>query len=528
MAFRSSDRARAAGVLLVAALALGGLTGCSSPSSTPENPSEEPEAGPEADVFPNHPARIAIDGRSGDWSSVPVRYDDPAGDGDGLDLETVQIAHNDRYVFLRFSVGRAVNLQEGNDLTLYVDADARASTGRSIRGLGAEASYTFGDRSGQAYGTTGSVGHAALGLYSLPTVRDSVFEVAFDRSARPLGEDGLFAGDSIRIALAGGGDQAPDAPGGMGYRLGPADVEPVDPIRVAPAGDGLRLMSQNAVHNFDTGRGSFFDPDRREPYARILQAVGPDVVGLQEIYEATGDSTARRLADLMGGSATWHGAKAGQDLVAVSRYPILQTHAVPGYQDYESGAFLIDADDALGTDLVFVVAHPPCCNSDNGSEPSDNAQRQRVVDGIVAFLRDLQRGEGPFDVPDGTPIAVVGDMNFVGDAQQERTLRAGRIVNTDRFGEPAAPDWDGTELLDARPRHTARPLHVTWVDPGSSFPPGRLDYAYVTDSVLEIAHEFVLSTSTMPAAALDRAGLEAGDTPSASDHLPVVIDVRRK
>jgi hypothetical protein len=69
-------------------------------------------------------------------------------------------------------------------------------------------------------------------------------------------------------------------------------------------------------------------------------------------------------------------------------------------------------------------------------------------------------------------------------------------------------------------------MHTTWIDAGSSFPPGRLDYAFVTDSVLDIDHEFVLHTPALPDAALQRHGLQAGDTNTASDHLPVVIDVR--
>jgi endonuclease/exonuclease/phosphatase family metal-dependent hydrolase len=371
------------------------------------------------------------------------------------------------------------------------------------------------------------VGHADVGLTTLPTVRADTFEIALDRSALPGGAAPTI--DSLRLALAGGDDRLPDAGEAVGYALSDADVSVEVPTLDRPDAAAVRLLSYNAVNNFDRELNSLFIDDRQPSYRRILGAIGPDVVGIQEVYDQTAARTEAVAEDTLGLPDAWNWAKEGQDLVLGSRFPILDTHSIPGYADYESGAFLLDTRDALGTRLVVVNMHPPCCNypAEDG-EPSRNAQRQRVVDGVAAFMRDVTAGKGPFDVAAETPVVVLGDMNFVGDAQQERTLRAGRIVNTDRFGEPAAPDWDGTELLDARPRHTARPLHVTWVDPGSSFPPGRLDYAYVTDSVLEIAHEFVLSTSTMPAAALDRAGLEAGDTPSASDHLPVVIDVRRK
>jgi endonuclease/exonuclease/phosphatase family metal-dependent hydrolase len=151
-----------------------------------------------------------------------------------------------------------------------------------------------------------------------------------------------------------------------------------------------------------------------------------------------------------------------------------------------------------------------------------------VVDGIAAFVRDVQQGEGPFDVPENTPIVVAGDMNFVGSPQQPQTLRTGEIINTDRFGPSAAPDWDGSDLLDTNPRQVATPIHATWDDPESSFPPGRLDYTYVSDSVLDVANEYVLHTPSLSDSVLSAHGLQADDSSVASDHLPVVVDVVRK
>jgi endonuclease/exonuclease/phosphatase family metal-dependent hydrolase len=116
-------------------------------------------------------------------------------------------------------------------------------------------------------------------------------------------------------------------------------------------------------------------------------------------------------------------------------------------------------------------------------------------------------------------------MNFVGDPQQPLTLRMGHIQNTDEFGEPAAPDWDGSSLLDTNPRQTGAPFHITWITSESSFPPGRLDYTYVTDSVLDVVHEFVLTTRSLSDAELDTYGLQRNDTVTASDHLPLVVDL---
>jgi hypothetical protein len=173
--------------------------------------------------------------------------------------------------------------------------------------------------------------------------------------------------------------------------------------------------------------------------------------------------------------------------------------------------------------------HPPCCNyGPEDGDPSRNAQRQRVVDGVMAFVRRVKNGKGPFDVASGTPIAILGDMNFVGAAQQPQTLRTGEIINNDAYGPSIKPDWDGSSILDTNPRHAGSPMHTTWINAGSSFPPGRLDYAFVTDSVLDVVHEFVLYTPTLSDDALQTHGLQSGDTNTASDHLPVVIDVQSR
>jgi len=506
----------------------GGLNGTTDEGDPEKPPEEAPTTRGPVDGYASHPARIYVDESMDDWEDIAARHVDSPDDGRGVDLERVWIAHDAEYLFLRFELGEPLNLQEGNALTLYLDTDNNPETGQQALGLGAELAWTFGERSGQVVRNGGSkeVTHADLGFTSLPTVTSTTFEVAFDRSAVPTDEGALFEGDSLRVGLSNDGDRLPDADGGLGYVLSDADTPLDTPSLGTPNASALRMLSYNSVNDFDRGRSAIFLDDRQPSFRRIFDATDPGVIAFQEVYDQTADQVATVAEEALGLPGGWAWAKKGQDLVLGSRYPILDTHAIPGYEDNVSGAFLLDADGALGTDLLVVNMHPPCCNygPDDG-EPSRNAQRQRVVDGVVAFLRDVKQGEGPFDVPRETPIVVLGDMNFVGEAQQPQTLRTGEIVNTGRFGPAAAPDWDGSPLLDTRPRQAATPFHTTWVAPGSSFPPGRLDYAFVTDSVLDVVHEFVLHTPALPAAVRSAHGLRADDTPTASDHLPVVIDV---
>lgn len=483
-------------------------------SDPPPEDSDEPVT-----TYPSDPARIVIDEEGDDWESVPVRHTDPTGDGEQLDLGRFWVSHDDEHLFLRFEVEERLNLAENNDLTLYLDTDNDTTTGRRTRGLGAELTWTFGDRSGRFYtdGSSTEIGHAAIGLTSLPTVRATTFEIALDRSAQPTGDAPLFTGDSIRVALAGPQDQLPDRDGGLGYAFSPADLPSSPEASLDKPGGGLRLLGFNVL------QGRLFESEARDSYARVLDNVDADVIGFSEVYDRSSEETADRVAALTDTDG-WHHAKLGLDLVAVSRYPIEETHAIPGYEDNQSGAFLLDADDALGSPVLLILTHPPCCNFDD-AEPSRDARRQRVVDGIAAFLREVKQGDGPFAVPENTPIVVAGDMNFVGDPQQPTTLRTGEIVNADVFGPSEAPDWDDTALHDTNPRQTGASSHATWIEAESSFPPSRLDYVYISDSVLEVENEYVLRTSTLSSDRRSSFGVERTDTETTSDHLPLVVDV---
>ncbi len=502
------------------------LGGCSGVGEMETGGTDVPEVSAAVDGFVSQPARIYVNEETDDWDDLSPRQVD-LNDAEGLGIDRLWTAHTEEHLFFQLALNSSVNLQEKNSLTLYLDTDNDPTTGEQVLGLGAELSWTFGERSGTLIrnGTAQEVAHADIGLTTLPTVRADTFEVALDRSVTPGGTP-IFSGDSLRIALSTDGDRLPDADGGLGYVLTETNKAPETPSIEEPSESAVRLLSYNSVNDFDRGVSAIFMSDRQPSFRRIMGAVGPDVIAFQEIYEQTAAETEEVAEREFGLSAEWEWAKQGEDLVLGSRYPILDTHTIPGYESNRSGAFLLDAEAALGSRLVVVNMHPPCCNyGPEDGEPSRNAQRQQVVDGVVAFLRDLKGGEGPFDVPTNTPIVVMGDMNFVGDAQQPQALRTGQIVNTDRFGPPAAPDWDGSPLLDTKPRQVASPMHTTWIATESSFPPGRLDYAFVTDSVLEVTHEFVLYTPALPPDVRTSQGLRANDTKTASDHLPVVIDV---
>ncbi len=488
-------------LLLVFALPLA-VTGCSDPSTD--------SASTDSASFP---AAISLDGSFTDWERVSPLHTDADDDGARTELLDLSVAHDADYLFLQFRLGDAMPLQENNDLELRLDLDADPLTGSED---GTDLSWTFGTRSGTLYrNTTRSLRHADLGFSSLPTVASSAYEVAFRRSATPGGTEWLGDDDTLCLHLTVGGDRLPDD-GRVCYTLSGEANRPESLTSIPAQAGALRLISYNVQ------RDTLFTDTPADAYRRVFASVAPNVFAFQEVYENDAETTRNRVADLTDTDADdWFTAKAGLDLVVVSRSPVLDTHEIPGFEDYASAAHLLDTRADLGAPLLLINVHPPCCN---GGNPSSDLKRQRVVDAVAAFLRDTRRGNGPINVPDRTPVVILGDMNFVGDAHQPATLADGSIINQALHGASAAPDWDGSSFVDVNPSQIGTPLHTTWIDLGSRFPPGRLDYAYVSDSVLRVEQAFVLETAHLSNAA----GVEPGDTGAASDHLPIILDVSAK
>lgn len=445
---------------------------------------------------------IVLNGTFDDWNARPVLHEDPAGDGADLDLLHLRAASDADYLYLAFELADAFNLQNDNALTLYLDSDGEAATGEPVHGLGAELAWTFGTREGTAYLDVATpVAHADLGLLTAPTVTGERFEVALRRDAEIDGVP-LFDGDTLRLVLRDGtaGDVLPDTPGGIEIVLddAPRERPAVTLDRERPS--DLRVLSYNVL------RDGLFAPERTEPYRRILRAVAPDVIALQEVYDHSPNEVAARIAELLppGENEAWHAAGVGADVLVVSRYPVEEAEPLcndPAVPTTCNGAFRLDLRPDFDTDLILVAAHPPCCANDEA--------RQEEIDLLVAHLRDQE---------DGTPIIVAGDMNLVGDRRQLETLLTGEVLHTDRFGEGAGP-----ALADVAPPTTGLPTTATWFDARESFWPGRLDLVLYTPASLAPGRAFALHTPSLTDEERARYGLDLDDS-DVSDHLPLVAD----
>jgi endonuclease/exonuclease/phosphatase family metal-dependent hydrolase len=291
----------------------------------------------------------------------------------------------------------------------------------------------------------------------------------------------------------------------------------------------LRVMSYN-VHE-----DSIF-PDtstsRAAKFSRVVRSLVPDVINLQEIYSHTSAEVASLMNNLLplGAGATWHAHQAF-DSVIVSRFPLLlqRTNTAPASPRSIAIALVDLPNSNYARDFYLMNNHFKCCGDVGGSE---DAERQRQADALASWMRDARTPGGSLNLPSGTPMAVVGDLNIVGSMSPLNTLLSGNIVNETSYGADSPPDWNASPLTDARPLHNGvGPADYTWRDDASNFDPSRLDFMLYTDSVVSIGKKFVLNTVAMSAADRAAAGLQTYDVTVDNsgityDHLPLVVDFR--
>ena len=450
-----------------------------------------------------HP--IVIDGLFDDWQEVPVTITDPEGDYNYDDWAELKITNDDDFIFFKISLhSEETLLQNWNNFYLYIDADKDSLTGHPFRGMGAELAWHFGYRTGQYFEQDGIIDlwQNDITLRQAPTVTSTEFEIAIARGSFVLSDP-----DSIAVIFSSfydTGDYMPDSWEGVVYQLDTTVVGPAAPILLEKT--GTRLVTYNTLY---TG---ILEPDRQPKFQRIIQALDPDIIALQEHSEWN------EIGDIISSwfpEDTWYQGYTFRDLVVLSKYPIInQANLISSERTM---CALLQTDDPINPYLLILNSHFSCCDNDD--------DRQEQVDELVQVLREWRLNDnGPFDLPEGTPMFHVGDFNFVGYREQIETVTAGNIQDEGNYGSDFPLDWDGTAITDLFSRHTHKRMAYTWRSDGSSFNPGKLDYVLYTNSNLSILNHFVLNTLAMPDSILNEWELEAEDTNEASDHLPRIVD----
>lgn len=449
--------------------------------------------------------QILIDENYDDWANVPL-HTDPIGDGSnfGDDFTAFQVTNDDEFLYFRIELRDEILLQEENRINIYIDTDNNPNTGTATSGIGAEIGFEFGDRRGfiNTGNSTNTIFHDDIGLTVLPSLSSKIFEFAISRIYFANGAN--YINGTIAVACRdnrSGGDVIPNSASDRIYTLTNGNTPTIAESSLSKVGNGFRMMTYNSL--FD----GLFEFGQSQQQKRIIKAMDADIYTFVEIYDFNSGSIADIIEEETG-YTDWDHASEGSDTHVISKYPIKDHTNIDG-----NGAYLLEYE---GSDLLIVVAHLPAGSNDDS--------RQQEVDKIAAFIRDAKLGLNEFQLAADAPILITGDMNLYGNKRQRETLLTGDIINNNSFGPDASPDWDDTPLTAALPFATGLPQAVTWISPSSSFFPGRLDYTFYSDHVLDLKNTFCLNTNDMGVSDLALLGLNVNDSRSGSDHLPVITD----
>jgi len=454
--------------------------------------------------------RIVIDGEFGDWASIPPSHLDPAGDTTpgATDFTQLRLTDDGERLLLNLRLAQPLWLGSAtHDVRLYIDFDDDPATGLAVAGIGADLELlpaTFGG----AWHTAApmSVGHLDLGFVSLPTYASRELEMALDLDSLPPELPSLAPGMTIKLAIHDGeaGDGLPDDDRGVAYELSPGGLGPLPTLGLARAqASDLRVVSWN-VH-----ADGLVDPGLAPRFQRVLQALDPDVVVLQELAASAGKVNDTIAAWLGGAWQTVHYS----DLQISSRWPWTY------FKEYGRGLLVVfDRGDAHGGEIAIWNLHLYCCEAER--------ERRAAADLVASVNRQIREGAlAASGVPADVPILMAGDLNLVATTQPLDTLATGDILNESTFGPDRAPDLDDSELAVVAPRHCAAPFGWTFRGKAGTFWASRLDFVLYSDAAFDVGGAFVLDTKSLGADELDAASLQEQDT-DVSDHLPVVVDLR--
>lgn len=461
-------------------------------------------------------SEFLLDGYFSDWNDCKSTYLDTQKDASDVDFLSMSFRHDADWLYIKLEVAEPLVLNENNHIYLEIDTDNNPSTGYRVSGIGAEMGWNFGARYG-FYNLTQkarTLNHKNIELYALPTYQSKVFEIAIGRKVLPDGVTPLFNNDTIKVLFwnrCDEGDLMPNDGKVFTYvfthdTLSHPTLQSLDKA----AGTDFRAMTFNVFINGMT------DPDRQPAFARIFQALQPDVVTLNECWKVE-PGAAAALFNLwmpLEHNTSWSVVKTDDGNITCSRFPILKTiNIMPGHS---LSAVLLQLDASPDSQLMVINSHLTCCQADD--------IRQQEADAVIAFLRESYTGKSGFKVNPQTPFYISGDLNLVGDDEQLLTLMNGTIQDHKQFGSDYPPDNGNAGLTDLVSKVIGRRMAYTWRDSDKTFSPSRLDYMLYPASKILPLNAFTLQTEILEKSWLSQFRLYPNDTRIASDHLPRVAD----
>ena len=280
---------------------------------------------------------------------------------------------------------------------------------------------------------------------------------------------------------------------------------------------------------------------RSSSFVRIVRAINPDLIALQEVMRPDAVEKIKSLLDSqlpLSDGATWS-VHSVADNMLISRFPLQRTGGelvfkypypnlgLPNFHYGYATALVKRREDHNDLGFYVIAMH-------NKSRLGEENERLRQLhsDSIASWIRKARDAGSPMALATGTPIVILGDMNVLPNASPKpfETLITGNIVDEANFGPDFDIDWDGTDLADAKPSLNGHGEHFyTWRYDDTQFDPGALDRVIYTDSVLSVKQSIVLDTTTISAEDLSSLGLLKSDVlfggePGFFDHFPLIVD----
>ena len=442
-------------------------------ASTVETPAEPMPVG-------NDPLPPVIDGSWGDWSVVMGSMTDAAGDASGgFDvLKMESIASNGR-LGLRLELGEPLNLQSGPEEqgTLIIEV-AHAGDPEKRLGIDMRERSIFSP-------SVNPIDWGVIDFVSAPTHASTVFEMSFD--VRPLG---VSVGDELVVTFSGSddSDEALSVTAGAGPRVMRAFEDP------RKSGSDFRVVGLNTLRN------GAFDERRAPILGRMLDAMDPDIICLQEEWdsEEAGLQSWIEGHDPLDDGASWRAQRVGGNVIMAPAGTDVEVLPASG------SGFTIATVEAGARKMIIAAVHLKCCGYAGSSE--DNRRITQANSLIAAVEQARSRADAFSDAP----FVLIGDWNLVGSG-------GARDVVCDH------PNLNAVDLAPMRLRGDR---NTTWRDltpNNGGFPPGRLDLIVVSES-LPVKRSFVFDTVDVDAETLGAMDLNEGDA-TASDHLMLVLDV---
>lgn len=496
---------------------------------------------------------VWTDGSFDDWDDVAVAASDDVGDvsdSSAVDLVDVRVQADDRFIHLLLDVGREVTAQGmRGSLEILLDADGDPDTGEVFHGLdGVDVVVVLsrpmdtmigagvGVAAVRRGGLRGLQSAYGVGLLVSPTHSSDRFEIRMNRGAAvargvrlgvgPAPVRGLVRYVDLERVVDDMGPFSVSVPEAL-----EASAPSLTAVDLAPPDGTFRVLAWNVSSGRFRGEA--------EAFKRVLAALRPDVVLLDEVFEDVADEDLEAFFDDVPTAVPdrrwqWWIAEGGgpqRTVVASSAFDVRgeprlaripypegsldrwvleagRTRARQSRADFERGAGLSATGAWIDIEDIPILFVPVDLQSAGYAGSPQDELRVLQAETLNAALAELL-AEWP-----AAGLVVGGDLNVVGS---DRPLRA--LVR----GLDAGRDLTVARALNASDRSL-----VTWRSLGSAdlFSPGRLDYVLYRDSRLEGAKAFVFDAARTLEADRVALGITATDTDVTSDHLPVVADFR--